>query len=114
MPVIDKRRPHRKPFVIFQFPHLVGNFVHHIVPDFALSFDFDNHERSLGADQKIDLASFVALRFVLQIGGRGKHKLPFEPKMREQVVHTVENEILKLQPQNGIPSVQLLKGREFE
>ena len=75
------------------------------MPDFALSFDFDNHERSLGADQKIDLASFVALRFVLQIGGRGKHKRPLEPKMREQVVHMVENEILKLQPQNGIPSV---------
>ena len=34
--------------------------------------------------------------------------------MREKVVDVVEDEILKLEAENRIPSIQLFKGREFE
>ena len=60
------------------------------------------------------MAPLVAFCRVLRVGCGRKHERLFESDMRKQVIDVVEDEILKLEAENRIPSIQLFKGCEFE
>ena len=114
MSIVNERRPDGKAFVVSQFSYFLGDLVHNFVPDLFLALDFHHHQRPLRTDEEIDLASFVAFCRVLYVGGRRKHERLFEPEMRKQVVDVIEDKVLKLKAENGIPSIQLFKGSELE
>lgn len=98
--VVNERGPDGKFLVVSQFPYFLGYFVHNLVPNLALALDFDDHQRSFCANEKVDLACLVAFRRVLRVGGCRKYERLFETEMRKQVIDVVEDEILKLEAEN--------------
>ena len=114
MSIVNKGGPDGKTFVVSKLSYLRCDLVNDFVSNFSLALDFDHHQRSLRSDKKVDLASFVASCRVLHVGCCRKHECLFESEMRKQIVDVIQDKVLELKAEDGIPSVQLFQGGKFE
>ena len=113
MPRIDKRSPYGIASRHFQPTGLLRDFVHHLQSDLGTAFHFDNVGRPFRLDEQVDLQAGTFLAF-LPIGGGGIDERVFKVEERKQLLEMVDDKVLKLQSQHGLPALELVKARKCE